>query len=61
VLRKGRVWLDGVIPLEPLGQALFRVGDDPFNPDPVEFFYLVEGKARALKLTGADLWRVEVV
>jgi hypothetical protein len=61
VLRKGRLWLDGVIPLQPLGQALFRVGDDPFNSDTVEFFYAVEGKARLMKLTGADLWRVDVV
>jgi D-alanyl-D-alanine carboxypeptidase len=60
VLRKGRLWLDGLIPLQPLGQALFRVGDDPFNPDTVEFFYVVEGKARLIKLTGADLWRVDV-
>jgi D-alanyl-D-alanine carboxypeptidase len=60
VLRKGRLWLDGVVPLQPLGQALFRVGDDPFNPDTVEFFYVVEGKARLMKLTGADLWRVDV-
>lgn len=60
VLRKGRLWLDGVIPLAPLGQALFRVGDDPFNPDMVEFFYVVEGKARLMKMTGADLWRVDV-
>jgi D-alanyl-D-alanine carboxypeptidase len=61
VLRKGRLWLDGVVPLQPMGQALFRVGDDPFNPDTVEFFYVVEGKARLMKLTGADLWRVDVV
>ncbi|MGI9069954.1 MAG: serine hydrolase domain-containing protein [Bryobacteraceae bacterium] len=60
VLRKGRLWLDGVIPLEPLGRALFRIGDDVFNPDTVEFFYVVEGKARLMKLTGADLWRVDV-
>jgi hypothetical protein len=61
VLRKGRLWLDGVSPLSPLGQALFRVGDDPHNPSTVEFFYAVEGKAQLMKLNGADFWSIEVV
>ncbi len=61
VLRKGRLWLDGVSPLAPLGQALFRLGDDPYNPVTAEFFSVVEGKAQLMKLNGADFWRIEVV
>ncbi len=61
VLRKGRLWLDGVTSLERLGERLFRIGDDPFNPDTVEFFYVAEGKAQMAKINGADLWRISIL
>ena len=37
MLRKGKLWADGTSPLEPLGQALFRLGSDSFSPDVAEF------------------------
>jgi D-alanyl-D-alanine carboxypeptidase len=59
VVCKGKLWLDGVAELEPLGDRLFRVGDEPHSPETAEFFYMVEDKARLLKLSGGDFWRVE--
>jgi hypothetical protein len=44
VLRKGRLWLDGISPLAPLDQALFRMEDDPYNPATAEFFYVAKAK-----------------
>jgi D-alanyl-D-alanine carboxypeptidase len=58
VQRKGKLWGDGIAPLELLGGALFRLGDEPFGPETVEFFYLVDGKAQMMKFNGQDLWRV---
>ena len=58
VVRKGRLWANGTSPLEPIGQALFRLGD-PVSPDVVEFFHVVNGKALLLKINGSDQWRVE--
>jgi len=60
VLRKGHLWLDGVARLEMLGEALFRMGEEAYNPDTVAFFYVADGKAQLMKLNGADLWRVDV-
>jgi hypothetical protein len=59
VLRKGNLWADGTTPLEPLGQALFRLGSDSFSPDVAEFLQVANGKALLLKINGSDLWRVE--
>jgi hypothetical protein len=59
VLRKGKLWADGATPLEPIGQALFRIGSEPFSPDVVEFLHVVGGKALLLKTNGSDHWRVE--
>ena len=60
VLNKGRLWLNGSAPLEPIGGALFRVGGEPFSPDVVEFLQVVNGKAHLLKTNGGDQWRVEI-
>ena len=59
VIRKGKLWMDGSTPLEPLGKGLFRIGDEPHGPDVVEFLHLAEGKALLLKVDGADYWRIE--
>jgi D-alanyl-D-alanine carboxypeptidase len=59
VLRKGKLWADGTSPLEPLGQALFRLGSDSFSPDVAEFLQVANGKALLLKINGSDRWRVE--
>ncbi len=59
VVRKGKLWINGTAPLEPIGEALFRLGGDPFSPDVVEFLHVVNGKALLLKINGGDQWRVE--
>jgi hypothetical protein len=59
VLRKGKLWADGVTLLQPIGNALFRVGEEPYSPDTAQFCYIVEGKAQLVKFNGADLFRIE--
>jgi CubicO group peptidase (beta-lactamase class C family) len=56
--RKGKLWLDGSVPLEPLGDSLFRVGAAP-SAETAQFLYLANGRTRMLKLSGMDLWRIE--
>jgi hypothetical protein len=58
VLRKGKLLADGVTPLQPIGNALFRMGEEPYIPDTAQFHYVVDGKAQLLKINGADLWRI---
>ena len=60
VLRNGRLWSDGITPLEPIGRNLFRPGREQFSPDVVEFLQPVNGKTILLKTNGADRWRVEI-
>jgi D-alanyl-D-alanine carboxypeptidase len=56
---KDRLMLAGS-PLTPIGNGLFRSGEEPWNPDTAEFHYIVEGKAQLLKAGGMDFWRIEV-
>jgi hypothetical protein len=58
-VRKGRLWL-GDSPLTEIGSALFRVGDDSWSPDTVQFVTIVEGRARLLRVIGEDHWRIEL-
>ncbi len=60
VLRKGRLWLNGAAPLEPIGAALFRPGSDSWNPDVVEFHEIANGKALFLSTNGSDRMRVDI-
>jgi CubicO group peptidase (beta-lactamase class C family) len=60
VLRKGKLWIGGNAPLEPIGEGLFRMGGDSFSPDVVEFLQIANGKAQLLKTNGSDHWRVEI-
>jgi hypothetical protein len=46
--------------LHPLGGSLFRLGDEEWMPDTVEFLSVFEGKPRILRIAGMDFWRVEV-
>jgi len=46
--------------LTAIGGSLFRVGDEEWSPETVEFLHIFEGKARLLKLGGMDLWRIDV-
>jgi D-alanyl-D-alanine carboxypeptidase len=56
---KDRLVLSGAS-LDPLGDALFRVGDEGWSPETVEFLHVFEGKARMLRLAGGEFARVEV-
>lgn len=58
VERKGKLWAQGTTPLAPIGNALFRFGEQAWIPDTVQFFYMVDGKAQLMKVNGADLWRI---
>jgi D-alanyl-D-alanine carboxypeptidase len=58
-LRKGQLTLDGG-PLSPLGGALFRAGEEPWSPLTAEFLQVFAGKARLLRIAGADFARIEV-
>ncbi|HEY3703471.1 MAG TPA: serine hydrolase domain-containing protein [Terracidiphilus sp.] len=56
---KDQLTVDGT-PLAPIGGALFRLGEEPWSPMTAEFLHMFEGKARLMRLGGADYWRVEV-
>jgi CubicO group peptidase (beta-lactamase class C family) len=60
VLRKGKLWMDGVVPLEQDAQVanLFHFRDEPTNPEVVRFLHVVNGKAQMIKVSGTDLWRM---
>jgi hypothetical protein len=56
---KGQLMLDGR-PLHRIGGSLFRLDDEEWMPDTAEFLCVFEGKARILRITGMDFWRVEI-
>jgi D-alanyl-D-alanine carboxypeptidase len=58
-VRKGRLWI-GDSPLTEIGSALFRVGEEDWIPDTVEFFSVVEGRARMVRVIDDVCWRIEV-
>jgi len=60
VLRKGRLLIDGAVPLEPGEDGLFHLRDEETSPEWVRFADVVDGRAMRLKLSGEDLWRVAV-
>jgi len=57
VIRKGRLWLDGTMPLEADG-PLFRLRDTPHNTEWIRFGAVVNGRCMGARLSGSDLWRV---
>jgi hypothetical protein len=59
VILKGELWAGGQFPLERIGEYEFRPTEDAPNPERVEFLFIVNGKARLLKFTGADFFRFE--
>lgn len=61
VLRKGKLWMDGVTLLEQASgqENLFHLRDEPTNPETIRFLHVVDGKAQMIKLSGTDLWRME--
>ena len=57
VVNKGRLMIDGTIPLEADGE-LFRLRDDPWNTEWIRFGEIVNGRCMRIRLSGSDLWRV---
>jgi hypothetical protein len=58
VLRRGKLWLNGVVPLEPAGDGRFYLRDEPESPEWVAFSDFVNGSAMRMRLSGTDLARV---
>jgi len=58
-LRRGRLWLGGVVPLEAAPGGLFYLADEPRNPEWVRFFDIAGGRAMRMVFSGASLARVE--
>jgi hypothetical protein len=58
ILRAGRLWLDGVVPLEPVGDGRFWLRDEPTSPEWVGFDDLVGGRTMTMKLSGKPFERV---
>lgn len=56
---KDQLTLDGNA-LHRIGGRLFRVGDEEWMPDRLEFLCIFEGKPRILRFGGMDFWRVEI-
>jgi len=57
VIRKDKLTIDGVVPLEPGPDGVFYLRDEPHNPEWIRFGDIVNGKAMRVKLSGEDLWR----
>lgn len=50
----------GVSSLTRIGGNLFRVGEEDWKPETVEFTTVADGKARVMKLAGMDYRRMEI-
>jgi CubicO group peptidase (beta-lactamase class C family) len=57
-LRKDKLTIDGVTPLEPGPDGMFFLRDEAYSPEWIRFADVVNGKAMRLKFSGEDLWRV---
>ena len=60
VLRKDKLWVDGLVPLEqsPSDPNLFHLRDEPTNPETIQFLHVIDGRPQMIKFSGVDLWRV---
>jgi D-alanyl-D-alanine carboxypeptidase len=61
VVRRGKLWSEGVTLLTPIGDRLFRFSDEPLNPETAEFRGIVDGRAEILVLGCDVLQRVPEV
>ncbi|MGH9941409.1 MAG: serine hydrolase [Pyrinomonadaceae bacterium] len=59
VPRQGKLWLNGVVPLEPADAHTFKLADSPYNPEWIGFLDVVNGQSMHLKFSGEDYWRVD--
>jgi D-alanyl-D-alanine carboxypeptidase len=57
-LRRGKLWLNGTVPLEPAADGRFYLRDEPASPEWVSFSDVANGQAMRMRLSGADLARV---
>jgi D-alanyl-D-alanine carboxypeptidase len=60
VLRQGKLWVGGTASLRQVDANTFRFAEPEHNPEWVQFLDVVNGKARRVKFSGYDLWRVDV-
>ena len=58
VLRRGRLWFNGVTPLEPAPDGRFYLRDEPSSPEWLGFSDFVNGHAMLLNYSGFVLQRV---
>jgi len=58
LVRKGKLFIDGVIPLEPRAGGIYRLSDEESNTEWIRFTEIVNGHAMKIKFSGEDLWRV---
>jgi len=59
VRRKGKLWMDGSMPLAPIDANTFRLADSQFNPEWIRFLDVANGKSMHLKFSGEDYWRMD--
>jgi D-alanyl-D-alanine carboxypeptidase len=59
VQRQGQLWMGGTEPLIPIGDHLFRVGEQPSSPGVAEFSEWVDQVPNLLWFDGAQFRRVE--
>jgi hypothetical protein len=57
-LRAGRLWLDGVVPLEPAADGRFYLRDEPDSPEWVRFTDALHDRTLRMCLSGFELRRV---
>ena len=57
VIRRGKLWLNGVVPLALAEGSRFWLRDEAVSPEWVSFEDVVNGRAMRLVLSGADLKR----
>jgi hypothetical protein len=54
---KGQLWLDGIIPLQAVGDR-FYLRDEEHSPEWVAFGEIVNGRCMRIKFSGEDFWQV---
>ena len=59
VLSKGRLSIGGGDPLVPLGDGVFRPGEEEHAPDRIRFAYVVNGRALRAFVSGTEFTRIE--
>ena len=58
VMCRAQLWVDGVTPLVPIGERLFRFADEPSSPETAEFRRIIDGQAQILIADGGVLRRI---